>query len=193
MSLQRRKFISSLLVLGLYNLAWGQSKVLPIKSKIAVIYFSQSGNTRSVAEMIHQLTGADLFEIKPQVPYRSGYREIREDVSKERESEQFRPITPIDIDLSQYQFLIIGTPTWSSHIAHPIRVWLSSVNLSGKSLATFNTHAGGGEMLTFEEIKSLQPQAAFGEHLAFRGSAGFGSQRTLRQWLKNNAIPTLNR
>lgn len=90
----------------------------------AVVYFSHTGNTRTVAEHIAELTGADLFEIKSLTQYPNAYYPSTHFVKKEIESGILPEIEPIAVDLSDYEVIFVGSPTWWHHIAGVVQRWL---------------------------------------------------------------------
>ena len=64
--------------------------------KIAVVYFSWSGNTHFAAETIAKKAGADLFEIKAETPYNSNFQKCCDEAKPECYGKALRPIKPID-------------------------------------------------------------------------------------------------
>lgn len=113
-------------------------------AKTLVVYYSYSdtGNTRRIAEQIQKGTGADLAEIETVVPYSRDYDAVvdkaRRDVAR-----NFKPeIKPLVVNLSDYDTIVIGTPTWWYKMASPVLTFLSGVDFSGKKIALFSTHAG---------------------------------------------------
>ena len=41
-----------------------------------IVYFSWSGHTQTVANIIHELIGCDMVEIEPEEPYSDEYNEV---------------------------------------------------------------------------------------------------------------------
>ena len=76
-----------------------------------VIFYSYSGITRRVAEGIRNASGCDLIEVKTRNPYTS-FSAYTTGVLRSRKME-CDPIEPAEIDVSGYDFLIIGTPVWA--------------------------------------------------------------------------------
>lgn len=92
-------------------------------SKILVAYFSWSGNTKTVAEMIAKETGADLFEITPKTPYTEDYDTLV-DQAQEEQKENVRPEIANTVDnWDSYETVFVGYPNWwlyrlSKHDSH---------------------------------------------------------------------------
>jgi|GEM_PF-1993998 len=59
-------------------------------SDILVVYFSHSGNTQKIAELIHEQVGGDIFEIRTVTPYSSDYNTVLDEAQKEK-SDNSRP------------------------------------------------------------------------------------------------------
>ena len=133
--------------------------------RIAVVYFSKTGNTRKVAETIRSLTGADLYEVTTKEPYPEEYGPTTEIVKEEIEKGIEREIVAPKMDLSKYDVVILGTPTWWHHVAQALQTWIKSVDLKGKTVAHFNTHGGGGRMHTRLRLGSRgrRPRLAQGD------------------------------
>lgn len=91
--------------------------------KRLVAYFSASGTTKKVAEMIADSAKADLFEITPEVPYTSAdlnWMDKKSRSSIEMNDKKFRPkVLDIEIDPKVYDEIILGFPIWC--IAREIR------------------------------------------------------------------------
>lgn len=160
-----------------------ETKVPENTRRIAVVYFSKTGNTRKVAEAIRSLTGADLYEVTTKEPYPEEYTPTTEIVKEEIEKGIEREIVAPKIDLSKYDVVILGTPTWWHHVAQALRTWIKSVDLKGKTVAHYNTHGGGGRMHTEEDFLKLLPENKHLGHLSVRGSA-WGLTSDVEDWLK---------
>jgi DNA-binding transcriptional ArsR family regulator/flavodoxin len=79
--------------------------------RACVVFYSYSGITRGVAEGIRDASGCDLIEVKTKNPY-SSFSVYTTGVLHSRKG-ACDPIEPEVIDVSGYDFLIIGTPVWA--------------------------------------------------------------------------------
>ena len=88
------------------------------ESDALVIYFSCTGTTRGVAEKLANVTGADLYEIVPAVPYTEedlNYNDRSTRATSEQDHPEARPeIGGEDVDLTGYSTIYIGYPIWST-------------------------------------------------------------------------------
>ena len=78
--------------------------------KKAIVYYLYSGNTRSIVDMIKEKVDVDIFEIKPKEPYSNDYDEVVDLGQQEVNSNTLREIEDIDINLDNYDTIILATP-----------------------------------------------------------------------------------
>lgn len=123
-------------------------------NKILIAYYSHSGNTRRLAEIIQRVTNGELFEIKPKKEYPTDYNEVVNIAKKEKEDE-FKPELMENIDIREYDTIYLGTPVWWYTFASPIRTFLEENNFDKKTIIPFCTHGGGGESSTYIDIERL--------------------------------------
>lgn len=75
-----------------------------------IVYFSHSGNTKSVAMEIRKQTGADIFEIVPETPYTTDYDELL-DVAQDEKRDNARPAISGTVEnLEKYDMIYLGFP-----------------------------------------------------------------------------------
>jgi flavodoxin len=122
--------------------------------KLVIFYSQANGNTKRIAEMISKKTGADIAAIDTVTPYTGSYDEIVNQ-GQEEVNRGFKPeIKDLDVNLSEYDEIIIGTPTWWYTMAPAVLTFLSNANLAGKKVALFQTH-GGWPGHTLKDMKAL--------------------------------------
>lgn len=151
-------------------------------SKILIAYYSYSGNTKEVAETIHAKIGGKLFEIKTEGTYPAEYRPMTVQAKKEIE-EGYRPklISQVD-NISQYDVIFLGSPNWWGTITPQVSSFLSSYDLSGKTIVPFITHGGGGVQRTISDMTSQ----CKGCQVSQEGWTGYGKNTNgIEAWLKN--------
>lgn len=126
--------------------------------KAAIVYYSYTNNTKKIAEMIQHKMGGDLFQIETVAPYTGSYDEVVEQGQKEINEGFKPPIQPMNIQLEQYDTIILGTPVWWYTLTPAVRTFLSETDLSGKRIIPFATNAGWlGH--TFQDIRKLCPDS----------------------------------
>lgn len=113
-------------------------------SSVLIAYFSWSGNTEQVAQIIQQETGGDLFEIAPATPYTDDYNELL-DIAQQEQSGNARPELAGQVEnWEQYDTIFVGYPNWWSDAPMAVYTFLESYDWDGKTLVPFNTSASGG-------------------------------------------------
>ena len=134
-------------------------------SKTLVAYFSATGTTKRVAERLARVAQADLFEIKPAVPYSSAdlnWSDKASRTSKERSDASIRPALATKLaNVSAYDTVYIGFPIWWYVAPRIIAAFLESCDFSGKTLVPFATSGGSGMGRTVDELKNICPSAHF--------------------------------
>lgn len=151
--------------------------------RVLVLYFSQSGNTKAVANFIHNAVGGDIVKLETETPYPSDYDELV-DYAQEEQRENARPALSTKIDnIDEYDTIFLGYPNWWGDMPMPIYTFLDEYDLSGKTIAPFITHGGSGLSGTPENIKKEEPNATVTEGLAVNGSSSRNSQSTVNNWL----------
>ena len=132
-------------------------------AKTLVAYFSASGVTKKTAEKLAAAAKADIYEIKPAVPYTKAdlnWMDKKSRSSVEMENKSFRPeIVKDDLDLSQYDTILVGFPIWWYVAPTIINTFLESYDFSGKKIVLFATSGGSGFGNTVKELKPSAPEA----------------------------------
>lgn len=105
-----------------------------------VFYFSEFGNTESIAKRIAEKTGADICKIEPVEPYPENLQEVMEIGRTETDNGTLRPIKQLKVDLSKYDKVILGMPTWWYHFPPCIGFFLKNAAL--KKITVFVTNSG---------------------------------------------------
>lgn len=123
-----------------------------------IVYFSYTGNTKMIAEKIRERLNCDILEIKTVVPYSKDYDTVVNDEQNGEASNHLPEIQDINVDLSKYDEIILGTPVWWYRPVPAIRTFLTRNDLSGKTIKPYATNAGWLGR-TFKEIEKLCPNS----------------------------------
>lgn len=127
------------------------------KGNFLIVYFSYTGNTKMISNMIKKIN-CDMVELKPIKPYSTNYQEVVDDEQNSGANNIIPEMQKVDVNLSKYDKIIIGTPTWWYRPAPVVRAFLKNYDLSGKVIIPFSTNAGWlGK--TFKEIEKLCPNS----------------------------------
>lgn len=130
-------------------------------TRVAVIYFSCTGNTRTAAERMRDLTGADLMELVPEQPYTSQDLDYNDEscrANQEQKDPAARPrIAGQPLDLSQYGTIYLGYPIWQGTAPRIINTFLDSYDLTGKTIRPFCTSGSSGIETSVADIRAAAP------------------------------------
>lgn len=148
-----------------------------------IIYFSWSGNTRHVAGLLQQKTGAGLCELEVAIPYPPRYGACEEEWRRERDSRADRALKTSLPDLSACRTVFLGYPVWGGNIPTPVITLLRHNDFSGKVIAPFCTHGGGGEGRSFGSIARLAHGARVLKGFSVRGRGSSSLGKDLDAWL----------
>ena len=131
--------------------------------KRLVAYFSASKTTEKVANMIAEEGGYDICEITPKEAYTKAdlnWMDKKSRSSVEMKDKKIRPeIKNNDIDMSQYDEIILGFPIWWYVAPTIINTFLESYDFSGKKIVLFATSGGSGFGNTVSELQPSVPGA----------------------------------
>lgn len=134
-------------------------------NKKLVVYFSATGTTKKVAQMIADKQGADLYEITSSTPYTSAdlnWNDENSRSSMEMKAISSRPEIAGKIsNIREYDTFYLGFPIWWGVAPRIINTFLESYNFSGKKIITFATSGGSSIGNSTNELKVSAPQAAF--------------------------------
>ena len=122
--------------------------------KTIVIYYGYGNHTRILAEKIKESLKCNILEIKPKEPYSSDYQTVVDETKNNFQEKETPEIEDININLDNYEMIILGTPVLWYTITPPIRTFLTKYDLSGKIVYPFATNAGWLGS-TFDEIRKL--------------------------------------
>lgn len=151
-------------------------------SKKLIVYFSASGTTKKIAERLAKVTSADLYEIKPAVPYTSAdlnWMDKKSRSSVEMNDSASRPeIAEMLPNMADYETVFIGFPIWWYVAPRIISTFVESYDFSGKIMVPFATSGGSGMGRTFEELKKLCPDADWKAGKMVNGA----SEKELADW-----------
>ncbi len=154
--------------------------------KTLVAYFSASGTTARVAKELAQAAGADLYEIKPAVPYTKhdlNWMDKKSRSSVEMSDKSSRPaIADSNAKISHYNTIFLGFPIWWYVAPTIVNSFLESYDFSGKRIILFATSGGSGFGKTAAGLKdSVAADTAIVEGKILNGA---NSVDNLRKWVE---------
>lgn len=152
--------------------------------KKLVAYFSASGTTKKVAEMIAESAKAKLHEITPKQAYTKAdlnWMDKKSRSSVEMSDKKFRPeILDADLDINVYDEIILGFPIWWYVAPTIINTFLETYDFSGKKIVLFATSGGSGFGNTVRELQPSAPGALITEGKLMNRA----SRQQIDDWVK---------
>ena len=128
-------------------------------SKVLVLYYSQTSNTKTVATEIATRLNADIEEIALVEPYDTAFQATIDRCKADREKGILPEIKPLKLNVADYDTIFLGYPIWFGTYAPPIASLLDKVDLSGKWVMPFCTFGSGGLESSVKDLTEKQPDA----------------------------------
>jgi flavodoxin len=162
-----------------------KAQVLKTNGKILVVYYSLSGNTKEVANLIHEEVGGDVFEIQTKQTYPTEHDPLIAQAKQEL-TDGYQPELKTKLDhINTYDVIFIGSPVWWGTFAPAVSTFLSQYDLSGKTIIPFCTHASnGGEGSSFRDMAARTPNSSHLEGLSIVGTNAKNTRQDVNAWLR---------
>lgn len=139
-----------------------ESSMKTPESKTLVVYFSATGTTKNVAEKLAKITGADLLEIEPEVPYTSA--DLDWNVKTSRSSVEMadtttRPAIKVPTKKAyDYDIIYIGFPIWWDLAPTVVNTYIDGADLNGKKVIPFATSGGSTIENSVTQLRKSYPE-----------------------------------
>ena len=144
------------------------------------------GNAQMIAGWIAEATGADVFPIQTAYTYPSDYDQTVE-VGEGQDIDQAElKLAAYPEDLSGYDTVWLVVPIWHYTICTPLRMFLESTDLSGKTVYIVTTHRGSGFADVPERVQEMEPGAQVIAALAIPGNDALKHRDEVLDYVKNN-------
>ena len=133
-------------------------------NKVAVIYFSATGNTKEVAGYIQEEVNGTLIEIEAQDSYTTddiNYNNSNSRCNIEHNDNEARPSIKNKIDISSYDTIYLGYPIWWNDAPRIIYTFLDTYDLTNKRVILFATSASSGIENSMNNLKNYQKNVNF--------------------------------
>lgn len=128
-----------------------------------VAYFSASGITAKVAKVLAEAASADIYEIKPKIPYTKedlDWMNKKSRSSVEMNDPSSRPaLADMAAGIDGYDVIFVGFPVWWYTAPTIIKTFLEAYDFNGKIIVPFATSGGSGIGATAETLQEIVPAA----------------------------------
>ena len=146
--------------------------------------YIEVGNTEKVANMISEITGADLFKIEQKDAYSADYQECIAEAKKDLQENKRPEVLNLPANLDAYDEIYLGYPNYWGTMPMAVYTFLENYDFSGKKIHPFCTHEGSGLSRTEKDIKKAAKGAKVEKGLAIHGSSVDSAKSSVEKWLK---------
>lgn len=155
--------------------------------KTLVVYYSATGNTEAIANIIARLTDADILKLEPVQPYSDAdldWTDAGSRVSREHENEEEREVAlkaKTADNWESYQNVFIGYPVWWSVAAWPVNGFVEANDFTGKTVIPFATSSSSGIGESGELLAKMADTGDWQDGERFSSGA---SEEDVKAWVK---------
>lgn len=158
------------------------------ESSVLIAYFSWSGHTKQLAEVIQEQTGGDLFEITLETPYTDDINKLS-GIALQEQRDNVRPALASYVDdMEKYDVVFVGYPNWWNNMPMPVFTFLEEYDFSGKTVIPFTTYGDGVFGKSINSLKETLPNATIADGLAIQEHELEDASKEVTTWLKELGI-----
>lgn len=154
--------------------------------KALVLYYSETGTTKSVAEELQRQLGADIGSIEAVKPYSGNFQETIQRGQREMQNGQWPELKPLKSDIGKYDIIFLGYPIWFGTYANPIVTLVKANDFAGKTVVPFCTFGSGGLNTSTDALKKALPKARIRQGYGVRTARVASAAKELDRFLKEN-------
>ena len=150
-----------------------------------VAYLTRSGNTRVIAGYLQRRFEAEMFEIRTAEPYPEDYQ-AHVDLAQRQQEAGIRPELAESVaDIAGYETVFLGFPVWGMALPVPVQTFLTTHDLSGKTIVPFITHGGYGTGSAPDTLAELTPDARILEAFVLEMDQERATLNSVSSWLES--------
>lgn len=167
-------------------------------SKTMIVYYSRTGenywngsiknlekgNTETVAEMVADMTGGDLFEVETVKTYPEDYYQCIDEAKAELQRGDRPEVKVYADDLEDYDTIYVGYPNWWGTMPMVMFTFLEHYDLSGKRIIPFCTNEGSGMGGSERDLKKICKGAKVEKGLSIHGAEAAQSRSKVEAWVR---------
>lgn len=154
--------------------------------KMLVLYYSETGTTKTVAEELQKQLNADIESIEAVEPYSGNLQETIQRGQREMQSGEWPAIKPIQKKIADYDIIFLGYPIWFGTYANPIVTLVKENDFAGKTIVPFCSFGSGGLNTSTDALKKALPKATIKEGYGVRTARVAAAPKELDRFLKEN-------
>lgn len=157
-------------------------------TKTLVLYYSQTNNTKQVAEAFQQKLGADIATFDAATPYDGDFGATIARCQQEMGEGIVPEISELTCDIAAYDTIYLGYPVWFGTYAMPVAGLLKSVDLSGKVIVPFCTFGSGGLNTSSDNLKAALPDSQILPGYGVRTARVAAAQAEVEEFLIRSGV-----
>ena len=154
--------------------------------KMLVLYYSETGTTKTVAEELQKQLNADIESIEAVEPYSGNFQETIQRGQREMQRGEWPAIKPIQKKIADYDIIFLGYPIWFGTYANPIVTLIKENDFAGKTIVPFCSFGSGGLNTSTDALKKALPKATIKEGYGVRTARVAAAPKELDRFLKEN-------
>ena len=154
--------------------------------KKLVLYYSETGTTKAVAEELQKQLGADIESIEAVEPYTGNFQETIQRGQREMQSGETPALKPLKSKIADYDVIFLGYPIWFGTYAMPIATLVKENDFAGKTIVPFCTFGSGGLNTSTAALKKALPKANIQDGYGVRTARVTSAAKELDRFLKEN-------
>lgn len=156
------------------------------EGKTLVLYYSQTGATKSVADELQKQLGCDIDSIVAVNPYDGDYGQTIARWMQEKNDSVKVDIKLLNVNLDEYDTIFLGFPIWGGTYALPMASFLADNKLDGKNVVTFATFGSGGIEKATIDVAVALPAADVKEGYGVRNARVANAPEEIKRFLIEN-------
>ena len=154
--------------------------------KVLVLYYSETGTTKTVAQEIQRQLGADIEAVEVAEPYSGNFQETIQRGQKEMQSGQMPALKPLSKNIDDYDVIFLGYPIWFGTYANPIATLIKEHDFAGKTVVPFCSFGSGGLNTSADALAKALPKAKIVAGYGVRTARIAAAGKELDRFLKEN-------
>lgn len=154
--------------------------------KKLVLYYSETGTTKAVAEELQKQLKADIESIEAVEPYTGDFQATMQRGQREMQKGKTPAIKPLKSKIADYDVIFLGYPIWFGTYAMPIATLVKENDFEGKTIIPFCTFGSGGLNTSTDALKKALPKAVIKDGYGVRTARVAAAEKELDRFLKEN-------
>jgi flavodoxin len=173
-----KKLLLSFAVMALFTACNAQ--------KTLVLYYSETGTTKTVAQELQKQLGADIESIEAVEPYSGDFQKTMQRGQREMQSGETPALKPLKKKIADYDVIFLGYPIWFGTYAMPIATLVKENDFAGKTIVPFCSFGSGGLNTSTDALKKALPKAKVVEGYGVRTARVAAVAKEVDRFLKEN-------